>query len=391
MVGVNNKINVGMVGYKFMGKAHSHAYKDVGMFFDPAADVVMKAICGRDEQGVKAAADKFGWESYETDWRKMVARDDIDFVDINAPSDAHKEITMAAIAAGKHVFCEKPLALNLADGREMLEAAEKAGVKHAVCFNYRFLPAVQLAKQIIDEGRLGEIHHYRATYLQDWLVDPNTPMAWRLKKEVAGSGAHGDINAHSIDLARFLIGEFDRVVGHNRTFVKERPLATDSAGGLSAGAGSSTQKDEVTVDDATGFLADFKNGAMGMFVASRFAAGRKNHNTFEIHGSKGSLRWDLEKLNELEVYFREDEPNLAGFRRIMATEPSHKYAGNWWPTGHIIGYEHAFVHIVYEFVQHIKTGSPFAPTFYDGVKCQEVLEAVDLSIERGSWVGIDEV
>ncbi len=293
MVGVNDKINVGMVGYKFMGKAHSHAYKDVGMFFEPAADVVMKAICGRDEQGVKAAADKFGWESYETDWRKMVARDDIDFVDINAPSDAHKEITLAAIAAGKHVFCEKPLALNLADGREMLEAAEKAGVKHAVCFNYRFLPAVQLAKQIIDEGRLGEIHHYRATYLQDWLVDPNTPMAWRLKKEVAGSGAHGDINAHSIDLARFLIGEFDRVVGHNRTFVKERPIATDAAGGLSAGAGSSSQKDQVTVDDATGFLADFKNGAMGMFVASRFAAGRKNHNTFEIHGSKGSLRWDL--------------------------------------------------------------------------------------------------
>ncbi|XID96128.1 Gfo/Idh/MocA family protein [Paenibacillaceae bacterium WGS1546] len=380
-----------MVGYKFMGKAHSHAYKDVGMFFDPAADVVMKAICGRDENGVKEAADKFGWESYETDWRKMVARDDIDFVDINAPSDAHKEIALAAIAAGKHVFCEKPLALNLEDGREMLAAAEKAGVKHAVCFNYRFLPAVQLAKQIIDEGRLGEIHHYRATYLQDWLVDPNTPLAWRLKKEVAGSGAHGDINAHSIDLARFLIGEFDRVVGHNRTFVKERPIPTDAAGGLSAGAGSSTQKGEVTVDDATGFLADFKNGAMGMFVASRFAAGRKNHNTFEIHGSKGSLRWDLEKLNELEVYFREDEPDLAGFRRIMATEPTHKYAGNWWPTGHIIGYEHAFVHIVYEFVQHMTTDSPFAPTFYDGVKCQEVLEAVDLSIERGSWVGIEEV
>ncbi|QJD88127.1 Gfo/Idh/MocA family protein [Cohnella herbarum] len=378
-----------MVGYKFMGKAHSHAYKDVGMFFEPAADVVMKAICGRDENGVKEAADKFGWESYETDWRKMIERDDIDFVDINAPSDAHKEIALAAIAAGKHVFCEKPLALTLADGREMLEAAEKAGVKHGICFNYRFLPAVQLAKQIIDEGRLGEIHHYRATYLQDWLVDPNTPLAWRLKKEVAGSGAHGDINAHSIDLARFLIGEFDRVVGHNRTFVKERPLLTGSSG--LSGTGSTTEKGEVTVDDATGFLADFKNGAMGMFIASRFAAGRKNHNTFEIHGSKGSIRWDLEKLNELEVYFREDEPNLAGFRRIMATEPSHKYAGNWWPTGHIIGYEHAFVHIVYEFLQHMAIDSPFTPTFLDGVKCQEVLEAVDLSIERGAWVNVDEV
>ncbi|MBB6732647.1 Gfo/Idh/MocA family protein [Cohnella zeiphila] len=379
-----------MVGYKFMGKAHSHAYKDVNMFFDMDAEVVMKSICGRNEQGVKAAAEKFGWEGYETDWRKLVERDDIDFVDINAPSDAHKEIALAAIAAGKHVFCEKPLALNLADGREMLAAAEKAGVKHGVCFNYRFLPAVQLAKKIIDSGKLGEIHHYRATYLQDWLVDPEAPLAWRLKKEVAGSGAHGDINAHSIDLARFLIGEFDRVVGHNRTFVKERPLLASSEGGL-AGQTGSKEKGEVTVDDATAFLADFQNGAMGIFVASRFATGRKNHNTFEIHGSKGTIRWDLERLNELEVYFREDEPELAGFRRILATEPQHKYAGNWWPTGHIIGYEHGFVHIAYEFVQHIAAGTPFAPTFADGVKCQEVLEAVDLSIERGTWVSVSEV
>jgi predicted dehydrogenase len=389
VVGVNTrKMNVGMVGYKFMGKAHSHAYKDVGMFFDMDADVVMKAICGRDEQGVQEAAHKFGWESYETDWRKLVARDDIDFVDINAPSDAHKEITLAAIAAGKHVFCEKPLALNLADGREMLAAAEKAGVKHAICFNYRFLPAVQLAKQLIDDGRLGDIHHYRATYLQDWLVDPNFPLAWRLKKEVAGSGAHGDLNAHSIDLARFLIGEFDRVIGHNRTFVKERPIPASSEG-LTGKA--SADRGEVTVDDATGFLADFKNGAMGSFIATRFATGRKNGNTFEIHGSKGTIRWDLERLNELEVYFREDEPNEAGFRRILVTEGTHKYAGSWWPTGHMLGYEHGFVHIVYEFVQHIAAGSPFTPTFRDGVRCQEVLEAVDLSIERGSWVSVSEV
>ena len=389
MVGVNQKINVGMVGYKFMGKAHSNAYKQVNMFFEPDAEVVMKAICGRDEQGVKAAAEKFGWEGYETDWRKLVKRDDIDFIDINAPSDAHKEITLAAIAEGKHVFCEKPLALNLSDAREMLAAAEKAGVKHGICFNYRFLPAVQLAKKIIDSGKLGEIHHYRATYLQDWLVDPETPLAWRLKKEIAGSGAHGDINAHSIDLARFLIGEFDRVIGHNRTFVKERPVLESSSG--LTGTGSATEKGEVTVDDATAFLADFKNGAMGMFVASRFATGRKNHNTFEIHGSKGTIRWDLENLNELQVYFREDEPELAGFRRVLATEPEHKYAGNWWPTGHIIGYEHGFVHIAYEFVQHLASGSPFAPTFEDGVRCQEVLEAVDLSIERGTWVSVEEV
>lgn len=388
MVGVTETINVGMVGYKFMGKAHSHAYKDVGMFFDMDANVAMKAICGRDAAGVKEAADRFGWESYETDWRKLVERDDIDLIDINAPSDAHKEIALAAIANGKHVLCEKPLALNLADAREMLEAAEKAGVKHGICFNYRFLPAVQLAKSIIDSGKLGEIHHYRATYLQDWLVDPEAPLAWRLKKEVAGSGAHGDINAHSIDLARFLIGEFDRVVGHNRTFVKQRPIPVSTSG---LGGVGSSEKGDVTVDDATAFLADFKNGAMGIFVASRFATGRKNANTFEIHGSRGTIRWDLERLNELEVYFRDDEPDLAGFRRILVTEPSHKYAGNWWPTGHIIGYEHGFVHIVYEFVQHIATGSPFAPTFLDGVKCQEVLEAVDLSIERGTWVNVDEI
>lgn len=388
MVGVTKTINVGMVGYKFMGKAHSHAYKDVGMFFDMDANVAMKAICGRDAAGVKEAADRFGWESYETDWRKLVERDDIDLIDINAPSDAHKEIALAAIANGKHVLCEKPLALNLADAREMLEAAEKAGVKHGICFNYRFLPAVQLAKSIIDSGKLGEIHHYRATYLQDWLVDPEAPLAWRLKKEVAGSGAHGDINAHSIDLARFLIGEFDRVVGHNRTFVKQRPIPVSTSG---LGGVGSSEKGDVTVDDATAFLADFKNGAMGIFVASRFATGRKNANTFEIHGSRGTIRWDLERLNELEVYFRDDEPDLAGFRRILVTEPSHKYAGNWWPTGHIIGYEHGFVHIVYEFVQHIATGSPFAPTFLDGVKCQEVLEAVDLSIERGTWVNVDEI
>jgi predicted dehydrogenase len=389
VVGVKDKkINIGMVGYKFMGKAHSHAYKDVGMFFDLDADVVMKAICGRDEQGVKDAAEKFGWDSYETDWRKLVARNDIDIIDVNAPSDAHKEITLAAIAAGKHVFCEKPLALNLADGREILEAAEKVGIKHAVCFNYRFLPAVQLAKSIIDSGRLGEIHHYRATYLQDWLVDPSFPLAWRLKKEVAGSGAHGDLNAHCIDLARFLIGEFDKVIGHNRTFVKQRPIPSSTSG---LGGVGSSEFGEVTVDDATAFLADFKNGAMGSFIATRFATGRKNGNTFEIHGSKGTIRWDLERLNELEVYFRDDELNEAGFRRILATEPTHKYAGNWWPTGHIIGYEHGFVHIAYEYIQHVLTGSPFAPTFLDGVRCQEVLEAVDLSIERGAWVSVDEV
>lgn len=388
MVGVKRQINVGMVGYKFMGKAHSHAYKDVGMFFDLDADVKMQAICGRDEAAVKQAAEKFGWAEYETDYRSLVERDDIHLIDVNAPSDAHKDIVIAAAKAGKHVICEKPLALNLEDAREMLAAAQQAGVRHAICFNYRFLPAVQLAKQLIDSGRIGEIHHYRATYLQDWLVDPEFPLAWRLQKEVAGSGAHGDLNAHCIDLARFLIGEFDRVIGQSKTFVKQRPIPASMTGLIAA---ASAEMGEVTVDDATSFLAQFKNGAQGTFEATRCATGWKNGNTFEVNGSKGSIRFNLERLNELEVYFREDTPDVQGFRTIMVTEGVHQYAGNWWPPGHTIGYEHGFVHIVYEFIQSIANDSPFHPDFADGVKCQQVLEAVDRSIEKEAWVSVDQV
>lgn len=388
MLNAKQTVNVGMVGYKFMGKAHSHAYRDVGMFFEMDASVNMKAICGRDEQAVRQAADKFGWAGYETDWRALTERDDIDLIDINAPSDAHKDIAIAAAKAGKHILCEKPLALSLQDAREMLAAVREAGVRHAICFNYRFLPAVQLAKQLIDEGRLGEIHHYRATYLQDWLVDPMFPLAWRMQKNVAGSGAHGDINAHSIDLAHFLIGDFDRVVGQSKTFVTKRPLPGATSGQDATAAG---QMGDVTVDDTTSFLAQFKNGALGTFEATRFATGWKNGNTFEINGSRGSLRFNLERLNELEVYLLDDEPHLQGFRTIKVTEGVHKYAGNWWPPGHIIGYEHSFVHIVYEFIQSIVTGGSFHPDFADGVKCQQVLEAVERSIESGAWVNVDDV
>lgn len=388
MVGLKPVINVGMVGYKFMGKAHSHAYKDVGMFFELDADVSMQAICGRDKDGVQAAAEKFGWSSYETDWQRLINRDDIDLIDVNAPSNAHKEIVLGAVKAGKHVFCEKPLALTLADAREMLQAAEQSGVKHAICFNYRFLPAVQLAKQILTEGQIGDIHHYRATYLQDWLADPEFPLAWRLNKEVAGSGSHGDLNAHCIDLARFLIGDFERVVGHSKTFVHKRPIPASSQG-LTAVA--SDEMGDVTVDDATSFLAEFKNGAMGTFEATRFAYGRKNYQTFEIYGSKGALRFNLERLNELEVYFKDDPPHLQGYRTILVTEGVHPYTANWWPPGHTIGYEHAFVHLVYEYIQSIVNGSDFAPNFYDGVQCQQVLEAVDQSIEKGAWVRVEEV
>lgn len=381
-------IRVGMVGYKFMGKAHSHAYKDVGMFFDLDAKISMQAICGREEKGVSEAAERFGWASYETDWNQLIQREDIDMIDINAPSNAHKDIAIASVQAGKHVFCEKPLALTLQDAREMLAEAEKANVKHGICFNYRYLPAVQLAKQLIDDGKIGDIYHYRATYLQDWLIDPEFPLAWRLQKEVAGSGAHGDLNAHCVDLARYLIGEFDKVIGQSRTFVKTRPIPASSTG-LTATA--SDEMGDVTVDDTTSFLAQFKNGALGTFEATRFAPGWKNGNTFEINGSKGSIRFNLERLNELQVYYVDDDAHTQGFRTILATEGVHRYASNWWPPGHVIGYEHCFVHIAYEFLQSIANNSEFSPNFYDGVKCQEVLEAVDQSIEQGRWVSIDEI
>ncbi|MBJ6360617.1 Gfo/Idh/MocA family protein [Paenibacillus sp. GCM10012307] len=382
------EIRLGMVGYKFMGKAHSHAYRDVGMFFDMDAKVTMRAICGRDEEAVKQAAERLAWESYETDYMALIKRDDIDVIDVNAPSNAHKDIVLAAARAGKHVLCEKPLALNLEDAREMLQVVKEAGVKHGICFNYRFLPSIQLAKQIIEEGRLGEIHHYRAVYLQDWLVDPDFPLAWRLQKEVAGSGSHGDLNAHCIDLAHYLIGEFDQVIGVNRTFVKQRPIPA-SMNGLTAQA--SSEYGDVTVDDATVFLAQFANGAIGSFEATRFASGWKNGNLFEINGSKGSIRFNLERLNELEVFFRDDPPHLQGYRTIMVTEGVHPYVANWWPPGHTIGYEHGFVHLAYEFMQAIANDKPFSPDFEDGVRCQEVLEAVDRSIVERRWVSVAEV
>jgi predicted dehydrogenase len=384
------RINVGMVGYKFMGKAHSHAYRDLPMFFPQAAKPVMKLICGRDESGVAQAAEQFGWEGYVTDWRRLLDRDDIDLIDINAPSDAHKEIAIAAAKAGKHLFCEKPLALTLADAREMLQAAEAAGVKHMVGFNYRFAPAVQLAKKLVQEGRLGQIYHFRAWFLQDWIVDPDFPLVWRLRKEVAGSGSHGDLGAHLIDLARFLVGDISEVIGMSETFIKERPLPA-SMTGLSAKGSKDAPRGAVTVDDATLFLARFANGALGSFEATRFAPGHRCTNSFEINGSKGSVKFDFERMNELQVFFTDDASDVQGFRRVLATDPAHAYMEAWWPPGHTIGYEHTFVHEVLELVNALEEGRQPVPNFVDGVKCQEVLEAVDLSIAERRWVNLSEV
>ncbi|GIN70123.1 oxidoreductase [Bacillus sp. J14TS2] len=383
------QVRIGMVGYKFMGRAHSHAYRDAAFYFDPSVEPVLQAICGRNEEKVKEAADQFGWNSYETDWRELINREDIDLIDIVTPNHNHAEIAIAAAEAGKHVFCEKPLALNLEQSQRMLEAVEKNKVMHMINHNYRFAPAIQFAKKLIEEGRLGRIYHIRATYLQDWIMDPQFPLVWRLNKDVSGSGSHGDLAAHSIDLARFLVGEFKEVSGILETFIKQRPLVEDSDG--LSGTASSEKVGDVNVDDASVFIARFVNGAIGTFEATRFAGGNRNGNRFEINGEKGSIRWDVEHMNNLEVYFHDDEPGLQGFRTITCTEEIHPFAGAYWPAGHIIGYEHTFINLVVELLNGIDQGCSPSPNFFDGVKNQAVLEAVEQSSQTKQWINIPDV
>lgn len=384
------KLRIGMIGYKFMGKAHSNAYRALPMFFPRAVKPEMAVICGRNKDAVELAASQFGWADTETDWKALIQRDDIDVIDINAPSDVHKEIAIAAAKAGKHIFCEKPLALTLSDAREMLKTAEEAGIKHMIGFNYRFSPAVQLAKQLVDSGRLGTIYHFRAWFLQDWIIDPDFPLVWRLQKEIAGSGSHGDLGAHLIDLAHYLVGDLDEVIGMSETFIKERPIAEEMTG-LSAKGSKDAPRAPVTVDDATLFLTRFKNGALGNFEATRFAAGHRSTNSFEINGSLGSVKFDFERMNELEVYFTSDDEDVQGFRRVLATDPAHAYSEAWWPSGHTIGFEHTFIHEMLEFCDAIEEDRQPEPNFRDGVKCQAVLEAVDRSIQERRWVKISEL
>lgn len=380
-----SEIGVGLVGYKFMGRAHSNAYRQVAAFFDVDPKPVMRAICGRDANATQAAADKLGWESIETDYHTLVARDDIGLVDVSTPGYTHRDVVLAALAAGKHVICEKPLANTLSEAREMVEAAKKAGTINMVNFNYRRVPAVQFAKQLIDEGKIGDITHWRAVYLQDWLVNPMAPLAWRLKKELAGSGALGDIAAHILDLSHLLVGPVTEVVGTLDTFTKQRPIEAPSDGGSGLSNKAGIEMGEVTVDDATTFLARFANGATGTFEASRMATGRKNYNSFEINGTKGSISFNLERLNELEVYFREDEAGLQGFRTINVTDSVHAYANHWWPAGHIIGWEHSHTHNIVALLEGIRTGVNPSPSFEDGFRCQAVLDAVERSSTSRTW------
>lgn len=380
------KINVGLIGYQFMGKAHSNAYRQVGRFFDLPVAVNMHTICGRNATAVTHAAEAYGWQNVETDWRKVVSNPEIDVIDISTPGNTHAEIAIAAAQAGKAVFCEKPIGNTLEEAEAMLKAVQEAGVPHAVFHNYRKVPAVALAKKLIQDGRLGTIYHIRATYLQDWIADPNFPLVWRLQKEIAGSGTHGDINAHIIDLGRYLVGEFDEVVGHLHTFVKERPLA--GAINDKLGAEASSEMGQVTVDDAAMFLAKFKNGALGTFEASRFAVGRKNYNRFEINGSRGSVVFNLERMNELEFYDNSTPEETHGFTLIQATEGSHPYAGHYWPVAHIIGYGETFTNLLADAFTQMAEGKPISPDFTDGYENQRVLDAVERSSEARRWISL---
>ena len=380
-----SEIGVGLVGYKFMGRAHSNAYRQVASFFDVDPRPVMRAICGRDEAAVSHVADQFGWQGYETDYNKLVTRDDIGLVDVSTPGYLHKDVVLAALAAGKHVLCEKPLANTLEEAQEMLTAAKKAGTINMVNFNYRRVPAVQFARKLIEDGALGEIRHWRAVYLQDWLNNPKAPLAWRLKKELAGSGALGDIGAHILDLSLFLVGPVSKVTGTLDTFIKQRPVEVASSGGSGLSQQGGEELGDVTVDDSTTFLARFANGATGTFEATRLAPGRRNFNSFEINGSKGSLTFNLERLNELEAYFTDDPDGLQGFRKIQVTEAVHPYTGHWWPAGHIIGWEHTHTHVVLDLLEGIRTGVNPSPSFEDGFRAQAVLDAVERSNASGSW------
>ncbi|WP_425472862.1 Gfo/Idh/MocA family protein [Streptomyces botrytidirepellens] len=373
-------LGVGMVGYAFMGAAHSQGWRTAARVFDLPLRPAMAAICGRDPDAVRAAADKHGWAAAETDWRDLIARDDVQLVDVCTPGDSHAEIAIAALEAGKHVLCEKPLANSVAEAEAMADAARRArarGQRAMVGFNYRRTPAIAQARRMVADGRIGVLRHVRVTYLQDWIVDPEFPLVWRLRRELAGSGALGDLGAHIVDLAQYLAGE--RLVGVSaltETFVRDRPLpgAANSGGAAARGA--------VTVDDAALFTGRLASGALASFEASRFAAGRKNSLRIELNGDHGSLAFDLERLNELSFHDHTAPAADSGFRRILVTEPDHPYLEAWWPPGHGLGYDHTFVHQARDMVAAIAAGTDPEPSFEDGLQVQRVLAAVEDSAEK---------
>jgi predicted dehydrogenase len=379
-------LRVGMIGYAFMGAAHSQAWRTAPHFFDLPLVPEMSVVCGRNAVGVAEAAARLGWANHATSWRSVVEDDGIDLVDVCTPGDTHAEIAIAALEAGKHVLCEKPLANSVAEAEAMTAAADRAsehGVRAMVGFTYRRVPAIALARRLVAEGRLGEVRHVRAQYLQDWLIDPDAPLSWRLDKAKAGSGALGDIGAHVVDLTQHILGESIREVsGQLETFVKERPVAEISSG-LSGTAG--TARGPVTVDDAAVFLARFGGGALGVFEATRFATGRKNAIRIEINGSLGSVAFDFEDMNVLHFHDATIDDLEGGFRRIVVTEPGHPWVSGWWPPGHGLGYEHGFTHQVVDLVTALAEGTQPEPSFADGLQVQRVLAAVETSSDTRSW------
>ena len=376
-------LRVGLIGYRFMGRAHSNAWRQAPKFFNLKANIELHTICGRDPAGLSAARAQLGWQHAATDWHEVVESPLIDIVDITSPPHLHAEMAIAAVKNGKHVLCEKVFALDVKQAAAMLAAAQKAKVVHMVCHNYRRIPAIALAKRMIAEGALGRIFHFRARYAQDRLADPEFPLDWRLQKETSGSGVHGDINSHIIDLGRYLVGEFTEVLGLLNTFVPERPLASELARGH-------RKLGKVTVPDSAMFLGRMENGVLANLEVTRYAPGRRNQITLEINGSKGSLVFDLEDLNRLKFYNVDDPKDRQGFRDILVTQRDgvQPYVSNWWPPGHIIGYEHTFVHTVADFVNACVDGKAVHPTFEDGLKNQRVLAAVEESSNKGRWVKV---
>lgn len=371
-------IRVALFGTKFMGKAHSQAWRSVNMFFPEAPKVERKVIVGRNPSETEEAAETYGWAEASTDWKKVMRRDDIDLVDVCTSGDQHCPMVLEAAKRGKHIICEKPLANTLAEAKRMAKAAEKAGVKNFLMHNYRRAPAVALAKKLVEEGRIGTLHHFRARYLQDWAMSPDLHLVWRFDKKLAGSGALGDLGAHIIDLGRHLCGEIAEVAATTETFIKQRPVAPGSR-----------KKAAVTVDDAVAMAVRFENGAIGTLEATRFAPGRKNFNTFEINGSKGSIEFDLENLNNLRFYSTEDPPEVEGFHEIIAvSKGKHPYADHWWADGHILGYEHTFTHSVADFLQGLGGRKRIRPDFEDGLRNQLVLEAAAKAARTKRWVKV---
>jgi len=377
------EISIGLLGYGFMGKAHINAYKKIPyIYWPPVVKIDLKKLCGIPEEQVKENQIRYGFKEYTTNWKDLIADDTLKIFDNTGPNNFHAEPVIAAAKAGKDIFCEKPLARNSSEAKEMLEAVQKAGVKHMCGFNYRFAPAIRFAKDLIARGELGQIYHFRSRYLQEWIADPNFPFVWRLSKKISGSGALGDLGAHSIDLARFLVGEPESVMGITKTFVKERPKAEGSE-----------EKMPVDVDDAVEVVIEFKNGAIGTMEASRFCPGKKSENSIEIQGSKGSLSWNMLRLNELQFYSTKDEEKgVGGSRTISVTESFHPYYKEWWPHGHIIGWEHTVIHELKHFLEAValnKDISPYGATFEDGYKCAVICDAILKSGETGQKIEIE--